>query len=66
MIGLERLQPFELAMVRADLATAICSRNGVDAILLAGTDRAALFDDSNTPFPHLDCARAHIQAIMRA
>ena len=34
--------------------------------LLAGTDLAVLFDESNTHFPHLDCARAHIQAIMRA
>lgn len=49
-----------------DLATTICSRDGVGAILLAGTDLAVLFDESNTPFPHLDCARAHIQAIMRA
>ncbi len=49
-----------------DLATTICSRDGVDAILLAGTDLAVLFDESNTHFPHLDCARAHIQAIMRA
>lgn len=48
------------------LATTICDRDGVDAILLAGTDLALLFDESNTRFPHLDCARAHIQAIMRA
>lgn len=29
-------------------------------------DLAALFKETNTDFPHLDCARAHIQAIMRA
>lgn len=49
-----------------DLATTICDRDRVDAILLAGTDLALLFGESNTRFPHLDCARAHIQAIMRA
>jgi hypothetical protein len=25
-----------------------------------------MFDASNTPFPHLDCARVHIDAILRA
>jgi aspartate racemase len=47
------------------LATTICDRDGVEAILLAGTDLAVLFNESNTRFPHLDCASAHIQAIMR-
>jgi aspartate racemase len=47
------------------VAQRLCDR--VDAILLAGTDLALLFDDeTTTPFPHLDCARTHIQAIMRA
>jgi aspartate racemase len=39
---------------------------GAEAIVLAATALALLFDDTNTPFPYLDCARAHIQAIMRA
>ncbi len=42
------------------------ARDGAEVIVLAGTDLATLFNESNTPFPHLDCARAHIQAIMRA
>jgi aspartate racemase len=37
----------------------------VDAIVLAGTDLALIFDESNTDFPHVDCAKTHIQAIAR-
>jgi len=47
-----------------ELARDLCDR-GAEAILLAGTDLTLLFDETNTPFPHLDCAHAHIQAIMR-
>jgi aspartate racemase len=49
-----------------DLAGTLEKREGVDAILLAGTDFALMFDASNTSFPHLDCARIHIDAILRA
>ena len=48
-----------------DIAQQLCANSGVDAILLAGTDLALIFDDTNTPFPCMDCARAHIEAIMR-
>jgi aspartate racemase len=48
------------------LAGTLCAREDLDAILLAGTDLSLVFDESNTEFPHLDCARAHIQAIMRS
>jgi aspartate racemase len=37
----------------------------VDAILLAGTDLALIFDETNTDFSHVDCAKVHIQAILR-
>ncbi|MBZ5727003.1 MAG: aspartate/glutamate racemase family protein [Acidobacteriia bacterium] len=37
-----------------------------DAIVLAGTDLALIFDETNTDFPHVDCARIHIQAIVRS
>jgi aspartate racemase len=37
----------------------------VDAIVLAGTDLALIFDETNTDFPHLDGAQVHIQEIMR-
>jgi hypothetical protein len=38
----------------------------VDAILLAGTDLSFVFGPENTDFPHLDGARVHLDAIMRA
>lgn len=37
----------------------------VDAIVLAGTDLSLIFNDTNTDFPHVDCANVHIQAILR-
>lgn len=37
----------------------------VDAVVLAGTDLAMIFDESNTDFPHVDCAKIHIAAILR-
>jgi aspartate racemase len=37
----------------------------VDAIVLAGTDLSMIFDETNTDFPHVDCAKTHIQAILR-
>ena len=48
------------------LADTLQKRDGVEAILLAGTDFALMFDASNTPFPHLDCAGVHIGVILRA
>ena len=37
----------------------------VDAIVLAGTDLALIFDETNTPFPHVDSAKVHLEAIVR-
>jgi aspartate racemase len=37
----------------------------VDAIVLAGTDLALIFDETNTDFPCVDGAKVHIQAILR-
>lgn len=48
-----------------DLAQTLCSRDKVDAILLAGTDLALVFNESNTDFPHVDCAGVHIRAIFQ-
>jgi aspartate racemase len=48
------------------LADTLRTRDGVEAILLAGTDLALMFDASNTPFPYVDCARVHIDSILRA
>jgi len=48
-----------------DVAERLRARDGAEVIVLAGTDLSTVFNESNTPFPHLDCARAHIRAIMR-
>jgi aspartate racemase len=47
------------------LAHTLISRDGVDAIILAGTDLTLLFDEDNTPFPSIDCAALHIEAILK-
>ncbi len=47
------------------LADTLRRRDGVEAIALAGTDFAVIFDEATTPFPHIDCAQAHIDAIAR-
>lgn len=46
------------------LAKTIIRRDSIDAIILAGTDLSLLFNESNTDFPHLDCAALHIAAIL--
>ncbi len=47
------------------LAYHLVSRHAVDAILLAGTDLTLLFNESNTDFPHVDCAAVHVREILR-
>jgi aspartate racemase len=46
------------------LAHTLIEREGLDAILLAGTDLSFVFKPEDTDFPHLDGARVHIDAIM--
>jgi aspartate racemase len=46
------------------LAHTLLKRDGVDAIILAGTDLALLFNETNTDFPYIDCAALHLQAIL--
>jgi len=40
-------------------------RDGADTIVLAGTDLSVIFTEETTDFPHIDCARVHINAIAR-
>jgi aspartate racemase len=47
------------------IARAAVSRDGAQAVLIAGTDLSNVFTDSNAGFPMIDCARIHIDAIMR-
>jgi aspartate racemase len=49
-----------LRRIAADLAR----RDGVEAILLAGTDLAVMFDEATAGFPAIDVARLHIDAIV--
>jgi aspartate racemase len=47
------------------IAHKLIERDKVETILLAGTDLALLFNETNTDFPHVDCAALHIGAIVR-
>ena len=38
----------------------------VDAIVLAGTNVASVFNESNTAFFHIDSVKVHVQGIIRA
>jgi aspartate racemase len=49
-----------------DVLTRIALELPVEAIVLAGTDLSLIFDETNTNFPHVDCAKVHIQAIVRS
>jgi aspartate racemase len=46
------------------LAQTLISRDTVDAIVFAGTDLSLVFNESNTSFPHVDCAAVHLTAIV--
>jgi len=47
------------------LADTLRERDGVEAIVLAGTDLALLFDEASAGFPAIDCVRLHVDAIVR-
>lgn len=47
------------------LAKTFVSRDGAQAVLIAGTDLSGVFTEANAGFPMLDCARIHIDAIVR-
>ncbi len=47
-----------------EIAATLQKRDGVEAILLAGTDLAVVFDETNAGFPCIDVARLHIDAIV--
>jgi aspartate racemase len=46
------------------IAHTILKRGALDAIILAGTDFAVLFNEANTNFPCIDCAALHLKAIL--
>ena len=47
------------------LAHKLIERDRVEAVILAGTELALVFDESNTNFPHINCAALHLNAILR-
>jgi aspartate racemase len=46
------------------LAHKLIQREGLEALVFAGTDLALLFNESNTAFPFIDCSQLHLEAIM--
>jgi len=58
-----RIEPGDADALRR-IAAALQHRDGVETILLAGTDLTALFDETTAGFPCLDVARLHIDAIL--
>lgn len=47
------------------IAREICRRDGVEAVVIAGTDFNLVFDEATAGFPAFDCAAAHIGAIVK-
>jgi aspartate racemase len=47
-----------------EIADMLCRRDGVEAIVLAGTDLNLIFSEANAGFCAVDCAAAHIDAIV--
>jgi len=54
----------QVANVRK-LAHTFIARDGAESVLMAGTDFSLVFNESNIDFPTIDCARVHIDAIVR-
>jgi aspartate racemase len=48
------------------LAHTLQERDKADVILMAGTDLALLFNETNTEFPFIDCAALHIERIFKS
>ena len=46
------------------LAHTLMERDGVEAMILAGTELALVFDESNTDFPNVNGAKFHLDAIV--
>jgi aspartate racemase len=64
IVNTQRGSPENIATLKK-LAYTLIERDGAEAILLAGTDMSMVFDAGNTDFPAIDCARVHVDAIMR-
>lgn len=63
ILDTQRADPADAEGLRR-LAAELQRRDGVEAILLAGTDLALMFDETTAGFPAIDVARLHIDAIV--
>jgi aspartate racemase len=43
----------------------LCRKQGAEAVVLAGTDLFLAFEGRDSGFPTMDCARVHIDALLR-
>jgi aspartate racemase len=60
----DRSSPEKIDQLR-ELANTLVTRDGAEAVLLAGTDLSMVLDEANAGFPTLDCAAVHIAAITK-
>jgi aspartate racemase len=58
-----RITPEDEAKLR-ETARMLERRDNVEAIVLAGTDLNLVFNEANAGFPAVDCAAAHVEAIV--
>ncbi len=43
----------------------LMTKGGTEAIMLGGTDLALVYDEASAPFPLIDCAAIHVDAVVR-
>jgi aspartate racemase len=60
----DRNTPATLDRLR-ELARTLMTRDGAEAVLLAGTDLSMVMNEQNAGFPTLDCAGVHIKEITK-
>ena len=63
ILDTQKADPDDAARLRR-IAADLQRRDDVEAILLAGTDLALMFDETTAGFPAIDVARLHIDAIV--
>jgi aspartate racemase len=63
ILDTQAADPADAARLR-EIAAELRRRDGVETILLAGTDLALMFDETSAGFPCIDVARLHIDAIV--
>ena len=64
ILDTQKADPDDAAGLRR-IAADLQRRDGVETILLAGTDLALMFDETTAGFPAIDVARLHIDAIVQ-